>query len=227
MKDIRKHIRNIILENIPLDIDIGDVILTGRFKNKRRIVRSIGVDKLGQPTINGRSILKFKIEKKLPRNKWSAKSKKMNMIDQPKKIKTEKQLRRTIREAIQHYLILENEEKEMIDKLNTMLDVYYEQENARNYIEDTDSDYGVYEQAMELARSLDLDKHPELKVWQAADDEDGEIIASGMTQEEALNIKDWSGEKVYTKGELAGPDSTTYIYYLQFPGWENIINLKR
>ena len=128
MKDIRKHIRHIILENIPLDIDIGDVILTGRFKNKRRIVRSIGVDKLGQPTINGRSILKFKIEKKLPRNKWSAKSKKMNMINQPKKIKTEKQLRRTIRETIQHYLILENEEKEMIDKLNTMLDVYYEQE---------------------------------------------------------------------------------------------------
>jgi len=75
MKHLRKYIRKILLESIPLDIKVGDVILTGKFKNKRKIVKSIGKDKYGQPTINGKSILKFKIEKQLPKNKWSAKSK--------------------------------------------------------------------------------------------------------------------------------------------------------
>ena len=48
-----------------LDIQIGDTILTGRFKNKRVVVKEFGVDDKGQPTINGRPILKFRIENKL------------------------------------------------------------------------------------------------------------------------------------------------------------------
>tara|TARA_Y100000310_G_C20539248_1_gene742399 strand:+ start:720 stop:962 length:243 start_codon:yes stop_codon:yes gene_type:complete len=76
MKYLRQYIRKILLESIPLDVKVGDVILTGRFKNKRRIVKKIGRDKYGQPTINGKSILKFKIEKLMPKKKWSAKSRK-------------------------------------------------------------------------------------------------------------------------------------------------------
>ncbi len=49
-----------------LDIQIGDTILTGRFKNKRVVVKEFGVDDKGQPTINGRPILKFRIEKLMP-----------------------------------------------------------------------------------------------------------------------------------------------------------------
>lgn len=49
-----------------LDINIGDTILTGRFKNKRVVVKEFGVDSKGQPTINGRPILKFRIEKLIP-----------------------------------------------------------------------------------------------------------------------------------------------------------------
>ena len=64
----------ILLEMIELDIDIGDVVLTGKFKNKRKVVKDIGTDEYGQPTINGTSILKIKIEKLLPKSKWSAKS---------------------------------------------------------------------------------------------------------------------------------------------------------
>jgi len=75
MKHLRQYIRKILLEGIPLDIKVGDIILTGRFKNKRQVVKRIGKDKNGQPTINGKSILKFKIEKHLPKKKWSAKSK--------------------------------------------------------------------------------------------------------------------------------------------------------
>ena len=74
MKLLRETMERLIQEAISLDIEKGDVILTGRFKNKRKIVKTIGTDKFGQPTINGKSILKFKIEKNMPKKKWSAKS---------------------------------------------------------------------------------------------------------------------------------------------------------
>lgn len=74
MKQLRQLIRKYLIESIKLDIEPGDVILTGRFKNKRTVVKSIGKDQYGHPTINGKSILKFKIEKQLPKKKWSAKS---------------------------------------------------------------------------------------------------------------------------------------------------------
>jgi len=49
-----------------LDLDIGDIILTGRFKNKAVEVKDFGSDDKGQPTINGRPILKFRIKKLMP-----------------------------------------------------------------------------------------------------------------------------------------------------------------
>jgi len=59
---------------IKLDINIGDVLLGGRYKNKRIVVKMIGKDDLGQPTINGDPILKFRIEKHLPDDKKSKKT---------------------------------------------------------------------------------------------------------------------------------------------------------
>jgi len=64
-------LRGMIREAITLNLNKGDVILTGRFKNKRVVVKDIGKDKNGHPTVNGRSILRFKIEKLLPKGKWS------------------------------------------------------------------------------------------------------------------------------------------------------------
>jgi hypothetical protein len=75
MKHLRQYIRQILKEDLDLDIDPGDIILTGKFKNKRRQVKDIGEDENGQPTINGKSILKFRIEKDLPFNKKSAATK--------------------------------------------------------------------------------------------------------------------------------------------------------
>ena len=46
-----------------LPLEIGDEILTGKFKNKREKVEKVGVDKNGQPTINGRTMLTFRIKK--------------------------------------------------------------------------------------------------------------------------------------------------------------------
>ena len=72
---ITKHrLRRIIREALELDLEKGDVILTGRFKNKRTIVKDIGTDDLGQPTINGMKALAFRIEKLMPKDKWSKKS---------------------------------------------------------------------------------------------------------------------------------------------------------
>jgi|TARA_Y100000356_G_C11035936_1_gene170920 hypothetical protein len=46
-----------------IPIKIGDIIMTGRFRNKPIKVKEIGIDELGQPTINGTPMLKFRIPK--------------------------------------------------------------------------------------------------------------------------------------------------------------------
>ena len=99
MKDLKTTIRRLIQEAISLDVKPGDVILTGRFKNKRKIIKSIGTDKFGQPTINGKSILKFKIEKKMPKKKWSAQSR-----DELKEI------RQLVRNILQEYKMWNQED---------------------------------------------------------------------------------------------------------------------
>jgi hypothetical protein len=74
MKLLMEGWRKFLKEAIKLDIKKGDVILGGRFKNKRIIVKDIGVDENGQPTINGRPALNFRIEKLLPDDKKSKKT---------------------------------------------------------------------------------------------------------------------------------------------------------
>ncbi len=48
---------------IQIPLEIGDTILTGRFKNKKVTVKEIGTDEYGNITVNGRSILKIRIPK--------------------------------------------------------------------------------------------------------------------------------------------------------------------
>ena len=74
MKITKSQLRKIIAEALDLDIEVGDVILTGRFKNKRTVVKEIGTDDMGQPTVNGMKALNFRIEKLMPKSKWSKKS---------------------------------------------------------------------------------------------------------------------------------------------------------
>ena len=61
---------------LELDIDIGDTILTGRFKNSPKVVKSFGTDEKGQPTINGMKALAFRIKKLMP-GKQAKKEKKV------------------------------------------------------------------------------------------------------------------------------------------------------
>lgn len=48
---------------VTLPLKIGDEILTGKFKNKKENIKSFGRDKNGQPTVNGKKMLTFRIVK--------------------------------------------------------------------------------------------------------------------------------------------------------------------
>lgn len=50
---------------LDLDIEVGDTLLGGRFKNVPMVVKEIGTDELGQPTVNGRKLLSYRIKKKM------------------------------------------------------------------------------------------------------------------------------------------------------------------
>lgn len=54
-----------LLEKIEIDVKIGDTILVGKFKNKKEIVKKIGTDEHGMPTINGRKAITFRIKSRV------------------------------------------------------------------------------------------------------------------------------------------------------------------
>lgn len=49
-------------EDITIPVNVGDTILTGRFKNKKTKVNTIGKDEHGMPTVNSRKVVNFRIE---------------------------------------------------------------------------------------------------------------------------------------------------------------------
>jgi len=55
---------NKLYEKLVIDVEVGDEILTGKFKNKRVTIKSIEKNDRGEPTINGRNILNFRYSKK-------------------------------------------------------------------------------------------------------------------------------------------------------------------
>jgi hypothetical protein len=58
---INKQIYN---EDINIDVDKGDTILMGKFKNKKVQVKDIGKDDYGMPTINGKKATTFRLGQK-------------------------------------------------------------------------------------------------------------------------------------------------------------------
>lgn len=69
INNITKLVRQVIkeslmLEAITLSIEVGDVILGGKFKNKKITVKKIGKNDKGDITINGKPLLRFRIIKK-------------------------------------------------------------------------------------------------------------------------------------------------------------------
>jgi 8-oxo-dGTP pyrophosphatase MutT (NUDIX family) len=69
----RRALRNLLKKKLTtktaeltLDISKGDTLLGGKFKNVPTVVEDIGTDELGQPTINGKKLLAFRIKKTMP-----------------------------------------------------------------------------------------------------------------------------------------------------------------
>ena len=50
-------------EDINIPVKVGDTILVGKFKNKKMVIKDIGKDDHGMPTINGRKATTFRIHK--------------------------------------------------------------------------------------------------------------------------------------------------------------------
>ena len=61
-------------EAITMDVEVGDTILTGKFKNKKTVVKDIGKDDHDMPTINGRKAATFRMSK-TPKNEVRKKAK--------------------------------------------------------------------------------------------------------------------------------------------------------
>ena len=52
-------------EEIKVPIKVGDIVLGGRFKNKKIKVKEIGKNEKGDITINGKPLLKYRTLKQL------------------------------------------------------------------------------------------------------------------------------------------------------------------
>jgi transcription antitermination factor NusG len=49
-------------EKIVIDIEVGDTVYLGKFKNKKTVIKKIDKDETGMPTINGKKVVTFRIQ---------------------------------------------------------------------------------------------------------------------------------------------------------------------
>ena len=78
-----KGLKECINEEIKLNVKIGDTLLMGKFKNKKVVVKNIGTDEWGMPTINGKKAVTFRIPKKENLKESSAGSSGFTAGDEP------------------------------------------------------------------------------------------------------------------------------------------------
>ena len=65
-KKSQEEYESSLTEAIKLPVEIGDTLLMGKFKNKKVVVKKIGEDEHGMPTINGKKVVTFRYHKKAP-----------------------------------------------------------------------------------------------------------------------------------------------------------------
>lgn len=51
------------IDGIYVPLKVGDIIYTGRFRNKKTTVKTIGKDEYGMPTVNGKRVMNFRFKK--------------------------------------------------------------------------------------------------------------------------------------------------------------------
>jgi hypothetical protein len=57
------------IDGIYVPLKVGETIYTGRFKNKKTTVKTIGIDEHGMPTINGKPVCNFRKNPPYPKGK--------------------------------------------------------------------------------------------------------------------------------------------------------------
>jgi len=67
---------------IQIPIEIGDIIRVGKFKNKRITVKNITWDEYGLPQVNGKGIMKIRIEKLMPPKETKQENNNMKKINE-------------------------------------------------------------------------------------------------------------------------------------------------
>jgi hypothetical protein len=60
MAKLDKTFKSKLNEEISIDVEVGDTIMMGRFKNRATVVKSIGKDEYGMPIINGKKVVTFR-----------------------------------------------------------------------------------------------------------------------------------------------------------------------
>ena len=78
-----KKLKECINEEIKLNVKVGDTLLMGKFKNKKVVVKNIGTDEWGMPTINGKKAVTFRIPQKENLKESSAGSSGFTAGDEP------------------------------------------------------------------------------------------------------------------------------------------------
>lgn len=48
------------IDGIYVPLKVGEIIYTGKFRNKKTTVKTIGVDEYGMPTVNGKRVMNFR-----------------------------------------------------------------------------------------------------------------------------------------------------------------------
>ena len=48
------------IDGIYVPLKIGEIIYTGKFRNKKTTVKTIGFDEHGMPTVNGKRVVNFR-----------------------------------------------------------------------------------------------------------------------------------------------------------------------
>ena len=54
--------KKILSEKITIDVEVGDTVYLGKFKNKKTVIKKIDKDETGMPTINGKKVVTFRIQ---------------------------------------------------------------------------------------------------------------------------------------------------------------------
>lgn len=61
-------------EKIVIPVEVGDTVYMGKFKNKKTVIKEIGEDETGMPTINKKKAVTFRIEPPKVNKNWKGRN---------------------------------------------------------------------------------------------------------------------------------------------------------